>query len=317
LPIDPAAKQPAVRHGPARARSSDELREGFFRLFLRSYRIAEPQGGLAVYRSCARHVHALCAERWARETIFPAETALVRRFLRETGLTPGDAAAVEQLNLMANPWAATWTDALQGMERGAFLSLCQVTGEDILRTALAGGRGVVCAHHHTLFAPLFWNWLAHGGIPAGALIREWVKTRPAADAQDLKTRALEGARELKNAVDTLRAGGLLHVMADGYEGSRKTVLEFCGRRRGFETTFIDLSLMTGAPILTVAVRFSGDGGIGIEIGPALRDDPRLARAARTEALLKQYVAHLDRQWLAHPADISWFQMKRHLGLPKL
>lgn len=315
---DPAAKQQPVRHGPARARSGDELRDNFFRLFLRSYRIAGEGGhGLTVYRACAAHVHRLCGEDWAQRTIFPAESALVRRFLGGTGLQVRDPRLEEQLNLMANPWAATWTEALQQMTRADFTAICSVTGEQILHTALAEGRGAVCAHYHTLFAPLFWTWIKHAGIPAGILIREWAKTRRAAEAGDPRTRALEGARELQTAAGTLRKGGLVHVMADGYEGSRKTVLAFGNRQRGFETTFIDLALMTGAPILTVAVKFSADGGIGVEFGPALRDDPALPRAARTQALLQQYLAHVLRHWQNHPADISWFQMKRHLDLPPM
>ena len=95
------------------------MRENFFSLFLRSYRIAEKQGkGLAVYHSCADLVHRLCGERWAQHTIFPAELALARRFLDETGLAQADPAAAVQLNLMANPWAFTWTEAKALAEGG-------------------------------------------------------------------------------------------------------------------------------------------------------------------------------------------------------
>ena len=315
MPTDPAASRQPVRHGPSRARSSDALRENFFQLFLRSYRVAEKSGrGLEVYRACAAHVYRLCGEGWARNTIFPTETALLRRFIAETGLAVRDPGALAQLSLMANPWAATWTQVLERLERSEFASVCSVGGEENLRAALSAGRGAVCAHYHTLFAPLLWTWMGHNGIPVGITIREWVKTRPDA-ARDPRSRALEGARELKSAVDTLRRGGLMHIVADGYEGSRKVTQTFCNRQRGFETTFIDLALATGAPILTVASRFSGDGGIRIEIGPQLRDEPALAPAARTEALLREYLAYLLRQWQEHPADISWFQMKRHLDLP--
>jgi lauroyl/myristoyl acyltransferase len=317
LPTDPADSLQPVRHGPARARSGDPLRDNFFQLFLRSYRSAEKSGrGLEVYRACAAHVYRLCGEGWARATIFPGETALLRRFVAQTGLQLRDPGALAQLSLMANPWAATWTEVLEGLESREFATVCSVSGEEILRAALAAGRGAVCAHYHTLFAPLLWTWMKHNGIPVGVTIREWVKARPAA-AQDPRARALEGARELKTAVMALRAGGLMHIVADGYEGSRKVVRPFCNRQRGFETTFIDMALATGAPILTVASRFSGDGSINIEFGPPLRDEPSLAPAARTEALLGQYVAFLRRQWQEHPADVSWFQMRRHLALPPL
>jgi len=316
LQTDSNSKLKAVRHGPARAKSADPLRENFFQLLLRSYRTAEKQGkGLAVYHSCAELAYGLCGERWAQHTIFPAEFALVRRFLKEAGLSAADPDSVTRLNLMANPWAAAWTDALQALDRGQFGSVCAVSGGELLRSALAQGRGVVCAHHHTLFAPLFWTWLDREDIAPGVLIREWEKTARPVAARTPGNQALEGARELKAALEMLRQGGMVHIMADGYKGNRKITLPFCNRQRGFETTFVELALMAGAPILTVAARFSGDGRIRIEIGPALADDPRQDRAARTERLLRQFVAHLQQQWQEHPADISWFQMQRHLNLP--
>jgi lauroyl/myristoyl acyltransferase len=313
------ARRPAVRHGPARSRSGEALRERFFALYLRSYALAGPGRRLGVYRSCARQLHALCGEDWARATIFRAEAALAGRFLEEAGvLPPGDPAAraaALRLSLMANPWAAIWTEPLQALGRDEFFSVCTLRGEERLREALAAGRGAVCAHYHTLFAPLFWTCLEHAGIAPGVLIREWVKTRRPQEAADPRARALEGARELKAAADALRAGGLVQVMADGYEGARKTELAFGNRRRGFETTFIDLALAARAPILPVSAALSADGGIAIEVGAPLRDDPVLERAARTRALLEAFAAFMAREWRAHPGDISWFQMARHLNLP--
>jgi lauroyl/myristoyl acyltransferase len=307
-----------VQHGPFRRTKPNALREDFFELFVRSYRIAEKQGtGLTVYHSCADLVGRLFGEPWFAETIFPKEFALVRRFLGEAGLSQADPDAVARLNLMANTWAFAWTAALQDLDPPRFASVCSVAGESILRSALARGRGVICAHYHTPFAPLFSTWLEHSGIAPGVLIREWVKTRHRDAASDRRTQAIEGARELKSALDTLRQGGITHVMADGHAGSHKTVLPFCNRQRGFETTFATLALMTGAPIITVAARFHAGARIRIEIGPAFTDDPALSRTARIERLLRQFVTHLHRHWTEHPADIPWFQMITHLALPPI
>jgi lauroyl/myristoyl acyltransferase len=305
-----------VQHGPSRARSGDPLRDGFFELLVRSHRVARKQGkGLAVYRSCADWAHRLCGERWAQHTIFPAQLDLVRRFLRETRAAGSSEEASIQLSLMANPWAAAWTAELQELERADFAAVSRVEGAEHLKAALQARRGVVCAHYHTLFAPLFWTWLRHADIAPGVLIREWVKSEPTPAVPAAGTAALAGARELKSAIDSLRGGGMVQVMADGYQGKRKSTLVFCNRLRGFETTFIELATMSAAPILPVVTRFTANGSITFEIGRALADDARQGRSARTESLLRQFVTHLERHWRAHPADISWFQMNRHLALP--
>jgi lauroyl/myristoyl acyltransferase len=311
--------QPAVLHGAARARSADPLRENFFLLFRRSYRIAEKKGeGLAVYHASAALTYRLCGEPWAQETIFPAEASLVRRFLAETALPVSDRESVVQHSLWANPWAATWTGTLQALGRDHFELLCSVSGLEHLRAAQATGRGIVFAHAHTVFEPLFWTWLAHEGIAPGVTIWGWAWGRKPSEIRDPRISTLEGARELHSAVATLRRGGLLHVLADGHRGNQKIILPFCNRQRGFARTFAELALSTNAVVMPVMVKSAAGGSISIQIYPVFAEsrsggDP----AERIELLVRQYVEHLQRIWQACPADIPWYQMRRHVDLPPL
>ena len=305
-------------HGPARVRSRDELREGLFRLLQRSYTLAARRGGgLEVYRSSAALIHQLCGERWAQETIFPAESVLVRRFLAEAGLEAADPARAVQHSLMANSWISTWAAILMRLERAQFRSLCEVAGEEHLRAALAAGRGTVLAHSHTLFVQLFWTWMKHQDLDPGVSIWRWAWGRKPEEIRDPRVRAIESARELHAAKKALRRGGLVQVLADGLQGSRKIGLPFCNRLRGFETTFAELALDAGAAVVPANVMLAADGRLHIEIGRPFAAPPEDGeRSARVRWCLEGYVEHLRRLWREHPSDVSWYQMKRHLDLPR-
>jgi lauroyl/myristoyl acyltransferase len=293
------------------------MREAFFAMLRRSYLMAARTGdGLEVYRSSAELVRMLCGQAWAQTTIFPGETALVRRFLKEAQLPVTDPRAVLQHSLMANPWVATWSGILKEMSREAFLSLCTVAGAEYLRETQASGQGVVVAHCHSLFAQLFWTWLRVENIDPGVTIAQWTWGRKASETSDPQVRAIETARELHLAMGTLRRGGCVHILADGFRGNEQIVLPFFNRRRGFRTTFAEFALTAHARIVTATVALQTDGRILIEINPPLAgaedtDD----RPAQVERLVRQYAARLRAFWLQHPGDLPWFQMKRHLDLP--
>jgi lauroyl/myristoyl acyltransferase len=318
LSSPPDMNQPAGLYGPARTRSQDELRENFFRLLQRSCLIGAKQGqGIAVYRSIARTLHNLCGEPWVHATIFPFETRLVRSFLSETGLPAAKPQSIVQKSLMANAWLAVANTVLQKLNRPDFVSLCTVSGSENLHAARAGGRGVMIAHSHTLFAQLFWCWLEHEGIASGVTTWQWAWGKSRGETQDPRTRALESARELHAAVATLREGGLVHVVADGDKGARETVLPFFNRRRGFRPAFAELAVTTSAPVITVDVTLAVDGGILIEIGkPFTEDSPDDHRTRRVEALVLQYAEHLRERWRSYPADLPWFVMRQQLLLPR-
>jgi lauroyl/myristoyl acyltransferase len=310
-------KLQTLPHGPARVRSRDELRENFFRLFQRSFLLARRQGGgLDVYRSCAETVHRLCGEPWAQRTIFPSETALVRRFLSETGLSVANPGIIVQHSLMANPWVPTWFSPLQTLERSEFLRVCRVTGVEHLHSARRSGRGIVFAHSHTLFVQLFWVWLKHERIRPGVTIWQWAWGRKPEEIRDPRIRVVESARELHAATTALRKGEFVHVLADGDKGGRQIMLHFCGRQRGFRTTFADLAVAENAQILSTHVTLSADGQIRIDIKAPFSDVPSsIETGEKIRLLVSQYASHLHALWRANPGDISWFQMKQHLDLP--
>jgi lauroyl/myristoyl acyltransferase len=308
-----------VIFGPGFPKSQDELRENLFRLFQRSFQAAAKGGrGAAVYRSSFDIVGRLCAERWAQATIYPQESALVERFVREAGL-PLEPRAAVQKSLLVHAAAAMWRRMLQGLGRDAVLPLFEARGVEHLRAAMDAKRGVMIAHSHTLFEPLFWTWLVHQGIAPGITLGHWAweQGRKPGDRTDPKRAVPEMARELMTASQTLRAGGLAHVFGDGVQGSRQTEIAFCNRRRGFRSTFAEMAVAAGATTLTAAVSMGADGKMTMEIEPALSDDPAAPRAVRVENLVRQYAARLEQRWRREAAQLPWGDMATHLRFPAL
>jgi lauroyl/myristoyl acyltransferase len=306
-----------VIFGPGFPKSKDELRENVFRLLQRSYLALRKSGhSLKVYRSSFDLLDRLCAERWAQATMYPEESLLVERFVRECGL-PGEPRAVVQKSLLLHAAAATWRRLLQELEREAFLPLVEVRGEEHLRAALEAKRGVMIAHCHMLFEPLFWSWLVHNGIAPGVTLGHWAwePGRKPGDRTDPKRAVPEMARDLMNASSTLRAGGLAHVFGDGVQGSRSRDIAFCGRRRGFRPTFAEIALSAGATTLTAAVAMGADGRLTIEIETPLEDDAAAPRAARVARLVDQYAARLEARWRRDPAQLPWGDMATQLRFP--
>lgn len=307
--------------GPARFKSGDALREGLFKLFARSYRRAEKTqvgAGRAVYRSAARMIHELCGQPWAQATIFPEETRLAQRFQQETGLAAGAPGAFVQQALMTNCWAPAWTEILLAAPHDEFLAYCVVKGEEELRAALAGKRGVILAHAHTVFAQLFWRWLEHREIPAGITLWQWSWNRSREEKEDPKLRAIESAKEMHAASHLLRDGGLVHSLADGRWGGDRAPVPFHRRMRVFQPSFAELAVMTGAPVLPADVILQVDGRLRIDIGARFSEaDAAASRSEKVDHLMREYVRHLAGRWRRHAGNLEWFQMNRHLTSPRL
>lgn len=306
--------------GAASVKSSDELRESVYRLLERSFYRAEkqrPGGGLAVYRSSMRMLRAMCGERWVQITVFPEETQLVETFLDSSGLAPGAPRGDVRNSLLGNVWTRAWTGVLLKLERKDFAAVCRVTGAGHLRAVMDAGKSAVLVHRHNLFTQLFWRWLEHEKLEPGVTLRQWTWGRGGNEVQDKKTSALEGARELHTALQTLRRGGLVNVLADGHQGgSHFLTLPFFNRERPFRRTFAELVVAANVPVIPVDLTMRAGGKILMEISSPMEDDSdRDNSQERVDRLVRAYAAHLERIWRSHPADIPWSQMRWHLKYP--
>ncbi len=318
------ATVPSVEKRPPGPRSimrrdgGDPLRENFFQLLRRGYQRAERDGkGLDYYSAAAGTLQRLYAEPWFRRTVYPKEAVLIRRFLMETGIQVADPRIVVQRSVFGHSWTRIWGATLLGLKREEFTSIASVLGKEHLSSALASGRGVVLAHSHTLLAELFWRWLDDEGIARGITLWEWTFGKARSEFEDVKTRVVEGAKEMRSAVDTLRRGGIVHLMADGHKGERKIELPVFNRMRIYRPTFAHLAMITDAAVLPADVFLMAEGQLSIQIGAPFAASPKqMSSAERIEALVRQYARHHEQVWRNHPENIPWTQMKRHLAFPR-
>lgn len=294
--------------------SGDPLRENFYRFLLRSYLRAKTVGqGTQAYFAIVRTLHQFCAESWVQGTVYPGETAVVRRFLKATGLPVKDAGAFVQRSLATHACARVFGETLRTIPKEEFSALCSVTGKEHLLKALASGRGVVVVHTHTLLAELFWSWLEHEGIAPGMTLWQWTFGKDRAELSDPKKRAIDSARELHAAMGVLREGGLVHSMADGPNGVEKIELPILRRLRPYRTGFATLALRANALVITAEVFLASNGSLAIVIGQPFVDlPPDRDHAQRLDKLIGQFAAHHLRVLKARPANIPWFQMKAHM-----
>jgi hypothetical protein len=300
---------------PRRAKIVDPRLDSLARLLQRSYaQRGSVNAGVEVYRGSMRLFLRLAQDPVIQQDLFAAACAQARTFVAESR---AHLAAPEQMlvsHLAADLWKLVWRNVLASAGRAEFDALCRVRGADHLERARAHGRGVVFAHAHTVATQLFWAWLKHLGIEAGITIWQWSWSIDAEHGgqRDPKVRVLAAARELHAAAGLLRAGGLVHVLADGFQGGRPIELPFFGRRRRFATGFAELALRSHAPVLAAFVSVGDDGGVGIDIEPLAA-----AEAADAPALVREYAAWLSRKWRDHAANLPWKNLTKQLKQPLL
>lgn len=305
--------------GAARVRSRDQLVKNLYQLLSRSYDRAEKRrkgNGLQVYRTGAPLLHQFFSQPWAQETIFPSEVDLARRFLAATRIPAQKPRFAVALALLANGWAPAWTNMLLKLPKRPFESLVAVAGRKHLEDALASGSGTLLIHSHTLFTQLLWRWLEHQSIDQGLTLWQWTWTRNRSDLKDPKITALEGARELHAATQSLKKGGLVHVLADGGRvGSKQVELPFFGRRRPFQPTFADLALATRANLVTADLTVKRDGTFQLDFGAL--EDAGTGGAGKPEAdrIVRAYARHLAQRWTRHWSNLPWRQMVRFMKFP--
>ncbi len=299
--------------------SGDPLRENFYSLLRRSYQSAKRAGkGLEAYFAIVRTLNQFCAQPWVQSTVYPGESAVVQRFLAATGLPINDAQATITRSLAAHACARVFGETLMTLPRNEFAALCAVSGKEHLVTALASGRGVVIAHTHTMLTELFWSWLAFEGIAPGITLWQWTFSKDRSEFADPKIRAIESARELHAAIGLLRAGGLVHALADGQKGLQQVEVPVWNRLRIYRTGFATLAVSAKAAVLSAAVLVRADGRILIKIdAPFDEPPPDRDRTQQTEWLVRQYAERHGKLWAERPGNIPWFHMKLHVTFPEL
>lgn len=187
-----------------------------------------------------------------------------------------------------------------------------VHGFEHLTRAVAQGRGVVICSAHVGSPELAVQVLAARGIPV--LVLTEPLQPPALSRFVDRLRSKPGHRfrpanfeTLKEALRTLRAGGVIAVMFDRDIQGHGIVIDLCGAPASAPTGAVHLAMRTGAALVPVFTRRRVDQRLDVTIEPALEltgtgGDAGLR--ANIEALFARFIPHLR----ADPGQ--WMVLKR-------
>lgn len=182
-------------------------------------------------------------------------------------------------------------------------------GFENLTEAVARGRGVVIASAHYGNPELAIQVLVNRGLPT--LILTEPLQPPALSRFIDATRSAAGHRfvpatyaNLKEAIRTLRSGGIIAVMFDRDIQGRAIVVDVCGAPMSVPVGVFELARRTGSPVVPVFTRRRVDDRVGAVIDPPIdvrRTDDRDAdvRAGVVEIFrrFEPYLRAEPGQWL--------------------
>lgn len=187
----------------------------------------------------------------------------------------------------------------------------EVEGEEHLRAALAGGRGVLLLSAH------LGNWevLVRAAMRTGAPTHVVTKRLHSAWAERLWRRARRGGAKLlferhagRAIVRALAAGEIVAFVLDQHAPEPSALrLPFLGRPAATSTGLARLALKSGAPVVPIFTHRRPDGTHAIRIGPALSvqgdvDEP-------VEALTRACLAEVEAAVRAHPEQWLWIHRR--------
>ncbi|MFN8443075.1 MAG: phosphopantetheine-binding protein [Caldilineaceae bacterium] len=244
------------------------------------------------------------------------EVALIRRFhaLLDTAVSPAQMVENSLFYNLLRRYGLDRRFASSPTQPALPRPPARITGLARLATSKETGAGVILASHHALAR----HWLRLHELSEYTIfgINEVIEREQIEHAQGA---AILFARQLELATQTLRRGGVVMLGPDGYQGSGPgRTLPFHGRLRHFRTTFAELALLTGAPILPLVSEMQPGQPITMHILPPLdAGAAHLPDAVRIEQLSDQYLQHVDRAWRTMPWMLPWYQMEKHLACPPL
>jgi KDO2-lipid IV(A) lauroyltransferase len=256
-----------------------------------------------------------CHTDFARREYFNKRELILREFARQTGLSHiedvfPDAFVVN----FQKGWRAAKLSYLSDKD---FFRRVEVIGKQHLDNALSNGKGVVLVNSHFGFAEIALTLFSRLNYPLFAtVVRE-------KGANSIKVKGIKKSfepvllqfkdqsneeliRMLFKARQTLQAGGIVHLLGDGYHGKSSISMSFLGKVRGFRPSFAELALSTGAAVVPMIARINTRGNVSVDLYPPLdQGDETMSHEEKIMHLLTQYLTLLSGCWKKEPQLINW------------
>lgn len=252
---------------------------------------------------------------FARNEYFRHRELVLREFAQQADISDIDRVFPETFTLN---FQKGWRSAsLSYLSDKAFFSRVKVAGKQHLDNALAQKKGVLLLNSHFGFSEIALTVFSRMNYPEIAtVVRE-------KGANSIKVKGIKKEHEpallkfkdqsneelirlLFKARQSLKDGGIVHLLGDGYHGKSSINFEFVGKVRGFRPSFAELALSTGAAVVPMIARLDMKGNIRVEIYPPLDSgDETMNHQDRVMLLLTQYIDMLSVLWKNEPQHLNW------------
>ncbi len=112
-------------------------------------------------------------------------------------------------------------------------------------------------------------------------------------------------KQLYESKEILEAGGILHILGDGMHGMSNVNIEFLGKIRGFRSSFAELGILAGSPIIPVFAVPGKKGTMHVEfLEPLNQGNDTMDHQVRVQQIIEQYSKILEEKWKENPSFIS-------------
>lgn len=256
-----------------------------------------------------------CSTKYAREEFFRKKTPILKEFIAHF---PGkyDEKQTTIRFLSAN-FLHGWKGAsFSNLPKKKYRKKLKITGYDIFKDEYNKGKGVVLVNSHfghpavvmSMFPALgYKNFKAVVGENFSASMKyKILRKERVPEIIAFERGGQSGSfKQLFESRDLLDKGGILHILGDGMHGVANHFINFLGKPRGFRSSFAELSLMSGAPIVTVFAYPGKRGNMHIVFeGPLDTGPEKMEHEDRVRMILSQYADILEKKWMEHPYFIT-------------
>jgi lauroyl/myristoyl acyltransferase len=192
------------------------------------------------------------------------------------------------------------------------LARFDVTGFEALQAALDGGRGAIVLGCHLGGHIAALHWLYRRGVPLRLLVqrpkhvsreldRRFDRDEPHPQSDFFLRRDLTpalGAERLLHARAALRDGLAVYLSGDiPWNGPNTRSGQLLGGSRTFLSVWADLAVLTRVPVFLLFCTHRPGGRYALTIEP-----PWTLAAGEESAAVTRYLARLESEIIAHPAD---------------
>lgn len=262
-------------------------------------------------------LRALCGSEWIQSLFFAKERNIIRRFIDATDISVSQKTHIQD-NLFLNIWSAfkPISNCLAYQNPEDMNSMVQLSGLEHLQNAMSAENGAICVSYHSATDAPFLTALTEAiaqrpmivGNAGKMLVKKGIsKTR--------ENKLLGFTRQLFTAQQQLKAGGIVWIDGDGFQGEKGLHRTFFHRHRLFRTGFSELAAVTHATVIPSVHGYLPDGRFRLTFLAPIVVPLGLDHSQAEAFRLERYLTSLSEIWQQMPKTLRWGQMHKHFMEP--